>query len=76
MDEFDPDIDQVYNNYWTVHNTVIEQGNDPLAIAAILIAQGLSLYRTILSPEDYERMVDAISETRDLVQIIGDNTLQ
>lgn len=63
------ELDSLYNSYWTVHNRMMES-NTPLEIAAILMAQSLSIYKTILDEEEYNRMVDSISNMRDRVKII------
>ncbi len=47
---------------------MIDKGHTPLEIAAILVAQSMSIYKTILDPEDYDQMVDDISELRYNVQ--------
>ena len=36
----------------------------PMEIAAILVAQGLGLYKTFLDDDDYDRMVEAIYNLR------------
>ena len=48
----------------------VKEGVRPLEIAAVLVTVGLSLYRTLLSEEDYESMVDSISESRHEVKLL------
>lgn len=48
----------------------VKEGVKPLDIAAVLVTVGLSLYRTLLSKEDYEIMVDTISEKRHEVRVL------
>lgn len=43
---------------------LVDDGVDPIEIAPILIKHGLELYKTILSEEDYNRIVDVISSKR------------
>ena len=38
--------------------------HDPLEVAAVLSSLALSLYRTVLSDDDFEEMVDMISDSR------------
>jgi hypothetical protein len=47
---------------------MIDRNHDPIKIAAILVAQAMSIYKTVLSPEEYGRMIDSISDSRDKVQ--------
>ncbi len=61
-------IDDLYQDYWSIHAAMIDKGHTPLEIAAILVAQSMSIYKTILDPEDYDQMVDDISELRYNVQ--------
>ena len=63
-------LEKLYRNYWTVHETVMEQGYEAMEVAAVVIAQGLSIYKTILDDEDYEKMVKSIYQSRALVKPI------
>ena len=45
----------------------LESGTTPLAIAATLNTISMSIYRTILSDEDYHQITDVIHQHRDLV---------
>jgi hypothetical protein len=49
---------------------------DALAIAGIMTAQALSIYRTMMSEEEYNQMVDNISDSRDLVHTFQGHDLQ
>ena len=40
---------------------------DPLIIAGVMMAQSLSLYKSILSEEDYSSLVTSIIEKKDKV---------
>lgn len=44
------------------------ENNDPLMIAGCMMAQSLSLYRTTLSEEDYNKILDGIIERRNQVK--------
>lgn len=61
-------IDDLYQEYWSIHSAMIGKGHTPLEIAAILVAQSMSIYKTVLDPEDYDQMVDDISNLRYNVQ--------
>lgn len=71
-------MNQIYDEYFRVHEKFLEAGYDPMEIAATLVAHGLIIYRTILSDEDYQKMVNHIFETRDNVPVLkqDDITLQ
>jgi hypothetical protein len=57
-------IDELYQDYWLIHAQMIDKGHSPLEIAAILVAQSMSIYKTVLDTEDYDKMVDDISKMR------------
>ena len=62
-------LDDLYHSYWEVHNEKIGEYS-PLEVAAILMTQSLTIYKTVLSDEDYNKMVDDISRMRDQVKEI------
>jgi hypothetical protein len=66
---------ELYSNYMKFTETMSEK-YDALAIAGILTAQALSIYRTVLSEEDYNQMIDNISDSRDLVHSFQGHDLQ
>jgi hypothetical protein len=68
-------LERLYNNYLEFTGQMVGQ-YDPMEVAAIMMAQALSLYRTTMSDEDYNRMVDNISSSRDQVQTFGGSLLQ
>ena len=43
------------------------EGHNPSAIAAALLSTSMKLYRTILTPEDYVAMTEAIVAMRDQI---------
>jgi hypothetical protein len=61
------ELENLYNAYSGVTAQAITE-HDPLAVAAVLMTQALSLYKTILDPASYDEMVDAISSRRDEVK--------
>lgn len=68
-------LEKLYSNYLEFTGHMVGQ-YDPMEVAAIMMAQALSLYRTTMSEEDYNRMVDNISSSRDQVQTFGGSLLQ
>lgn len=64
MNNSDSGLEDLYQEYWTYHAQMISQGYKPLEIAAILLAQSMSIYKTVLDNDDYDKMVDSISDMR------------
>lgn len=64
MNDSDSGLEDLYQEYWIYHSQMIGKGHKPLEIAAILVAQSMSIYKTVLSPEEYDKMVDSIAEQR------------
>ena len=58
---------ELYKKYMAIHEVMLEE-YDPLEIAAVISIQSLSLYRTVLPEDDYQKIVDAISTRRNLIQ--------
>ncbi len=44
---------------------------EPSVVAGVYIAQALRLYRTVLNDEEFNRMVDKISDDRDRIRPLG-----
>ena len=61
------ELENLYDAYLGVTAQAITE-HDPLAVAAVLMTQALSLYKTTLDPASYDAMVDAISSRRDEVK--------
>ena len=53
----------VYDKNWESIEKLCES-NDPLIVAGVIMAQALKLYKTALSDQDFERMMDAILDSR------------
>ena len=51
--------------YQTLYETSLKlsESNDPGMVAASLMAIGSRIYKTILTPEDYDRIMDKILKT-------------
>lgn len=59
--------EDLYKKYMAFNEIMLED-YDPQEIAAILVVQGLSFYRTFLDEEDYQKMVKSIYAQKDNVQ--------
>jgi hypothetical protein len=66
---------ELYSDYMKFTKTMSEK-YDALAIAGIMTAQALSIYRTVLSEKEYNQIVDNISDSRDLVHTFQGHDLQ
>jgi hypothetical protein len=66
-------INELYQEYWAIHAKMIDKEHSPLEIAAILMAQSLSMYKTMLDADEYNSIVDSMSDLRDKVQELTPN---
>jgi hypothetical protein len=64
MNDSNDSINDLYQEYWMFHSAMIDKGHSPLEIAAILVAQSMSIYKTVLDANEYDKMVDSISDMR------------
>jgi hypothetical protein len=60
-------IEDLYAKYLQFTGVMLEEYKD-IEIAGVMIAQALSVYRTVLLEEDYQRMVKSIYERRNEVK--------
>ena len=63
----DDQLQELYDKYLDFTISTIADGN-ALSVAAIMMAQALSIYKTAMNSEDYNAMVDNISASRDYVK--------
>jgi len=68
------DMSLLYDRYWNVTLDAVDT-NEVLAVAAVMLSQALTLYRTALSEDDYDRIIESISELKDRVTILGNETV-
>jgi len=64
------EIEKLYKQYMEYHCENILSGHSNLAIAGILLSQALSIYRSSLSADDYDKMIDFIVDHKDEVKKI------
>ncbi len=57
---------ELYSKYMAFNRIMLED-YEALEIAAIMVIQGLSFYRTVMSEEDYQRIVKTIYDKRNSV---------
>ena len=53
----------LYDKNWESIEKLCES-NNPLIVAGVIMAQALKLYKTALSDQDFERMMEAILDSR------------
>jgi hypothetical protein len=64
-------IEDLYTKYLQFTSVMMEEYKD-IEIAGIMVTQALSMYRTVLPEEDYQRMVKSIYERRNDVRTFDD----
>lgn len=60
-------MQQVYNRVLTMLSDIVVE-NDPLIVAAVMMTQAMSIYKTALPPDEYESMITRIYQSRSMVQ--------
>ena len=66
MTDYNNDVfKECYNKVINAVNSMVENNNEPLMIAAVLTTTGLSLYRSLLPEEDYDKMLEVMVEFKD-----------
>jgi len=60
-------IEQLYSNYLEFTDHMVGQFGH-LEVAGVMMAQALSIYKTAMSEDDYNRIVDSISSMRSQVK--------
>ncbi len=61
----------LYGKYLQFTGIMLED-YDAMEIAAIMVTQGLGLYRTCMTEEDYEKIVKSIYDKRNQVRTFDD----
>ena len=69
--------EELYRKFETLTvDMVVEEKHDILECAAMMMAQAMRIYKTALSPEDYEVMIKTIIESRVDITEMKSPTLQ
>jgi hypothetical protein len=63
-------VEDLYSKYLQFTGIMLED-YDAMEVAAIMAAQALSLYKTCMSEEDYQKMVESIYDNRNEVKTFG-----
>ena len=70
----DKKLNDLYHKMYRDLNKLCEK-NDPLMVAGIMMAQAIKIYKTALPKEDFERMMDTISDSKDIVKPLRTPTI-
>ena len=68
-------LQRLYNNYLEFTDHMCAD-NSPMEVAAIMMTQALSLYRSSLNEDEYNRMVDMISASRTQIKTFEKPVIQ
>ena len=74
MFEKDKKMNDLYQKMYRDLNKLCEK-NDPLMVAGIMMAQAIKIYKTALPDEEFERMMDTISDSKDIVKPLNTPTI-
>jgi hypothetical protein len=71
----DDKLQQLYNNFLEFADHMCVE-HSPMEVAAIMMAQALTIYKSAMSDEDYNSMVDSISSSRNKVRTFNKLVIQ
>jgi hypothetical protein len=71
----DDKLQRLYNNFLEFADHMCTE-NSPMEVAAIMMTQSLTIYKSAMSEDDYNRMVDSISASRNKVKTFVRPTFQ
>lgn len=74
MSDRSAEVQEVYYALLDIVNDLIGD-HDPLVIAGCLVAQGLGIYRTALSEEEFSRIIEGIAAKKDEVRTFSGGSL-
>lgn len=63
MSESDKKLQDFYNQAFALATT-----EEPSLVAGVYVAQAMRLYKTVLTDEEFNRMVDTISDNRENIK--------
>ncbi len=70
----DKKLKDLYHKMYGDLNKLCEK-NDPLVVAGIMMAQAIKVYKTALPEEDFDRMMDTIADSKDIVEPLNTPTI-
>ena len=72
----DKQLQEIYDRYMQFTDEMVGEYESVLEIAAVMMTQALSIYKSSMDTEDFNRMVDTISASRDQVKTFERPNLQ
>ena len=63
-------VEDIAQTFWDATTDLTTTGHKPLAVAGVMMVQALTIYKTLLSPDEFDAILDHVSETRDKVKTI------
>ena len=72
MDDDNAELMMLADRFYKLTSDLVVEGHKPFAIAAVHVMIALQIYKTSLSNEEYNLMVDSISANRDKVKALTD----
>lgn len=76
MNDYDNDdekLEALYNLHYMMVSELIEQGYTEIEIAPIMMRVSMEIYKTILSEEDFNEIIDLMSASRNLIKGIDED---
>ena len=67
------DVDDVFRDVLQLVMDKMEEGCNPMALAGVMMAQAMMMYKTHLKEVDYNRVISMILEHRNNVGTSGNN---
>ena len=71
----DDDLQNLYDTFFKFASDQCLE-NSPMAVAGVMIAQALTIYKSAMSEEEYNLMVDSISAQRSQIKTFERPILQ
>jgi len=71
----DDKLQRLYNNFLEFADHMCTE-NSPMEVAAIMMTQSLTIYKSALSEKEYNQMVDNISASRSKIKTFERPTFQ
>ena len=67
------DVDDVFRDVLNLIMEKLEEGTNPMALAGVMMAQAMMMYKTHLTEESYNKVTSLILENRHRVGKSGNN---
>ena len=52
-------LDEIYQEYWQFNSKMLDDYK-PMEVAGVMMAQAMTLYKTMLSEEDFSQLMETI----------------